>query len=41
MGRDMCKILALSLVAGSQQVFEIRGAIMGVVMEGKEAGEAL
>ena len=31
----------LSLVAGSQHLFEIRGAIMGVVVEGKDAGEAL
>jgi hypothetical protein len=37
----MCKILALSWIAGSQHLFEMGASIMGVVMAGKEAGEAL
>jgi hypothetical protein len=37
---DMCKILALSWIAGSQHLFEMEASIMGVVMAGKEAGGA-
>jgi hypothetical protein len=36
----MCKVADLSLVAGSQHLFEIHGAMMGIMVGGKDAGEA-